>query len=134
MTVAAIPDAEKIVSNYLRTEVGERVVGKTPSSIADPWIRVTQLDAREPTGSRADHLIQFYLQFDCYAGAEGGQPEATALGRDVRKALVEMKDATHADAVVTGADIRSHARIPDAKFEKTRERIIITAHIYAHDA
>lgn len=129
------PDAEKIISGYLRTHADmqaleARVVGKTPQSTELPWVRVTQLDDR--SSHRSDHLHEFYLQFDCYAGADGGQPEASQLGRTVRELILAAHEAS-LDAVVTGSEIRSHARIPDPDLdEPARERFVITALVWMH--
>lgn len=132
-----VPDAEKIVSDYLRENpavaaiVGRRVVGKTPSSISEPWVRLTQIDDPSVDGHRSDHLIAFNLQLDCYAGAEGGQPEATNLSRAVREALRVMPSAS-LDAVVTGVDAHHGFRSPDADYEPARERVIRLATVYMH--
>lgn len=130
-----IPYFEKVVSDYLREDaalaaLGVRVVGKTPSSTTEPWIRVTQLDAR--SDHRSDHLVEFYAQFDCYAGAVGGQPEANDLARATREALVAMP-GTHDGSVVSGVEIRGHARIPDLEVdEPQRERFVISAVVWMH--
>jgi hypothetical protein len=130
-----IPYAEKIIADHLRDAVDTRVVGRTPSSTDDAWIRLTQLDARAVGGSRADHLIEFLIQLDCYAGKTGGQPEANLLARTTREALVEMPELPHEDAVVAGVDIRGHARIPDLELDDpARERFILTAVVWMHPA
>lgn len=134
-----VPYAEKIVSDYLRADedleaiVGRRVVGKTPSSTDEPWVRYTQLDGTAVGGSRSDHLIEFYFQFDAYAGAEGGQPEANALARALRAALVAMPDAGVDDATVTGVDVKGMSRLPDVDVdEPARERFVLTATVWMH--
>lgn len=131
-----IPDAEKIVGKYLREHedlvaLGARVVGKTPDTTSTSWIRLTQLDDRAVGNSRADHLIEFMLQFDCYAGKTGGQPEASLLARTARAALADMPGA-HADAVVTGVQFLSGARLPDTAFEPARERFVRTVLVWMH--
>jgi hypothetical protein len=132
-----IPYAEKIVSDYLRehaavSAITTRIVGKPPSSQTDPWVMVTQLAAAQEVASITDHLIAFMLQFDCYAGATGGQPEANLLARTVRAALQDIATASHDDAVVTGCRLIGHARIPDTDFEPQRERFALTAEVYIH--
>lgn len=137
MSITLAPDAEKIISGYLRTApamtaLSARVVGKTPATTTDPWVRVTQLDDRAVGGHRSDHFHEFYLQFDCYAGHDGGQPEASTLARTVRALLVDAPAAS-LDAVVNGVDIRSQARIPDSDVdEPARERFVITALVWMH--
>lgn len=140
MSLTLAPYAEKIVSDYLRAvddleALGCRVVGKTPDSTSEPWIRVTQLDDRAIGGIRADTHHEFYFQFDCYAGKDGGQPEANLLGRTTRAALVDAPNHNHTGASISGVDIRSHARIPDLDVaEPARERMILTATIYMRTA
>lgn len=133
-TVALIPDMEKIASSWIRSTLGDvRVVGKPPGDTATAWVQVVQLDARQADNSPADHLVDFLLQLDCYAGGQGGQPEATLLGRRVRAALHGLPGVRNG-AVVTAARITGDARIPDTTFEPARERRVITTTIWAHDA
>lgn len=126
------------MSRYLREHdaveaLGARVVAKTPDNVETAWIRVTQLDDRAVGDSRSDHLIEFMLQLDIYAGRNGGQPEASLLNRTVREALKEMP-GEHDDAVVTGVRFVSAPRIPDDQFEPARERYARTIIVWAHPA
>lgn len=129
-----IPDIEKVVAYYLREsdDFDSRVVGKTPDSIADSWVRLTVLDAPQSPGSSTDYSVAFYLQFDCYAGATGGQPEASELARTVRSLLMDIADADHSGAIVSGARVNGYARIPDTGLEPARERFVLTATVWAH--
>lgn len=136
-----IPDAEKIVGDYLRTDpavvaLGAKVAGQMADS-RGPWVKITQLDDTAVNGSRTDYLIEFMLQLDCYAGrdataAEVGHREASLLSRTVRQALREMPDAQLNDAVVTGVEFVSNPRIPDTDFEPARERYARTVLIWMH--
>lgn len=129
-----IPDIEAIVTAYLKAQTGERVVGETPSNLAAPWIKLTQLDASNEQGSRPDHLILYMLQVECYAGeneGESGQSEARALSAEVRAALAEM-EGVHDGATVCAVRFAGHAHIPDTTTEPARQRYIITANITAH--
>lgn len=130
-------DIEKLTSDYLRAQpavaaiVGRRVVGKTPGNTTDPWVRVLILSApTDPAGT--EHLIGYLLQMDAYAGARGGQPEATDLALAVRAALHAMPSAAHAGAVVTASSLTGWLRLPDNDFEESRERFVITSLIHAH--
>lgn len=131
-----IPDAETLLHDYLTSDsdvaaiVGDRVVGKTPSSTTDPWVRVTELDGGD--GGHPDHLIPFLIQLDCYAGSDGGQAEAKLLYRTVRFALKQMHRLSHSGAVVSDVVINSAPRIPDADFEPARERVAMTVTLSAH--
>lgn len=131
-----IPDGVKIIGDALRAALegpfGARVVTRTPSSTLDPWVRITQLDAPTVGDARSDHLIEFYVQADCYAGKEGGYGEASDLGRSAREALVGLPAGSHSGAVITGVAIRSMSSIPDVDFEPARDRIILTAAVWAH--
>jgi hypothetical protein len=130
-----IPYAEKLVSDHLRSYPGvedleARVRGTTPDTLDEPWVRVTMLDASQT--DVPDHLVGFYFQFDCYAGKEGGQPEASLLARTVREALTNL-EGTFTDGTVSGVRINGQARIPDPDAdEPARERVILTATVYAH--
>jgi hypothetical protein len=132
-----VPDAEKIVGGYLRAHpalvaLDVRVVGKTPARTDTPWIRLTQLDDPAVGGHRSDHLIEFLLQLDIYAGREGGQPEAALVNRTCREALRTMI-GEHGDAVVTGVEFLSAIRLPDTDgFEPARERFIRTVRVWMH--
>lgn len=128
------PYIEKIVSDFLRSHdtieaLGARVVGKTPESTDTPWVRVTQLGGLDE--DVAGHFVSYLIQLDCYAGADGGQPEANLLQRTVRAALTEIA-GVHGDAVVSGARVVNAARVPDDDFEEARERFILTVETWAH--
>lgn len=128
-----IPDGEAVLTAYLKGQTGERVVGKTPNDRSTPWVRITQLDAPSEPNSRADHLIPFLFQCDCYAGSEPatGHAEASALARSVRAALVDMA-GKHGDTTVTGTRIISMPRVPDTSIEPARERFVLTTRVYMH--
>lgn len=134
--MSEIPDIERIVSRYLRehpdiVELDARVVGKTPADTDRPWIRVMQIADVAVGNHRADHLIQFTVQLDCYAGKAGGQPEAAALNRRVRAALRDLPGVRDG-GVVTGVSPGSATRLPDRDFEDDRERFVRTITVWAH--
>lgn len=140
MTTALIPDAEKVVSNYLREHEAvaaacPRIVatmpGESTGGTSSAWVRVIELAGSAQSDSKADHLITFLLQFDCYAGATGGQPEAKLIARTVRAALNDMP-GTHEGGVVTSARIVGWRRLPDTDLEPARERVIVTATVVMH--
>ncbi len=131
-----IVDGEKLVGAHLRghasiTALSARVVGKTPSSTETPWIRLTQLDARNER-SEHEHFLAYYLQLDIYAGETGGQPEAITLARTAREVLHGMQYATHTGAVVSAVSFTGMARIPDTDFEPARERIVLDTTVRIH--
>jgi hypothetical protein len=139
MALTLIPDAELAVGAYLRTHddieaLGARVLGKTPADTGRPWVRLTQLDAREAGNSRVEHLIGFLVQLDCYADTDNEQGDAVVLGRSVRAALNQLPNTIVSGAVVTRVEFIGHTRLPDPDFEPARERVIITAEIHMHAA
>lgn len=142
MTPPMIPDAEAIITAHLKahadvTALGARIVGRTPSATKAPWARLTQLDASNDTSSRAEHLVSYLLQLDCYAGddamdAHDGQGEASLLARTVRAVLHAMPDQSHVGVVVTQVTFPSLLRLPDQDFEPAMERVVLTADVRMH--
>lgn len=137
--VQVIPDGEKVFGGYLRTHpditaLGARIVGQTPKTTTDPWVRLTQLDA---TSVRSlERLIVYMVQLDCYAGKAGvdgsQQAQASLIVRTVRAALHAMPDTALDGMVVTSVRFIGMPRIPDSDFEPARERYVLTALIHAH--
>lgn len=137
-----IPRAEAIIGGYLRAHpdlvaVDARVGGRTPATMSRPWVRVTQLDASDSTTSSIEHLIEYLLQLDCYAGqeamdAEVGQTEALDLAVAVRAVLKAAQGQILDGIVVTSVDFNGMPRIPDTDFEPARERYVLTASIRMH--
>lgn len=125
-----IPDGERLISDYLRSLVSARVVGKTPSKTDTAWVKVTLLNAQDEA-EPVEWFIRFTLQLDCYAGNTGGQPEVNSLAASVRGALSGMA-GTHAGGVVSAVRFLGMARIPDVDFKPQRERVILTVAMYAH--
>ena len=119
-----------MVTVYLSEQIGERIVGDTPRDITFPWVRLTQLDARNEANSQPEHLIDFMLQLECYAGS-GGQGEAHQLAAEVRQALADMP-GQHEEGVVTCVRFTGMPRIPDTAIEPARQRYILTARVYIH--
>lgn len=133
MTLEMIPDVERITYAYLDTHpdiaaLGTRFVGRTPKDTGSPWVRVTQLDAADNPGSSVERLISYMVQLDIYAG---GRPEVWPHALTIRAALKEMP-GIHDAVVVTAVRFAGMARIPDQDFEPARERVVLTAVIYAH--
>lgn len=131
----AVPSAERIVGDYLRTDAGvaaitDRVVGKTPSNVARPWVRVTLIDDPPVDGGVTDRAVAAQLQIDCFAGTDGDQEDADDLRVAVREALQEIA-GVRGSAVVTGARCSS-SRVPDATFEPAMERYIVAATVWMH--
>lgn len=126
-----VPDSEKVISKHLRKQTEARLVGKTPENTDEPWVRLTLFDDPAIEGSRTDYAIEAYVQLDCYAGEDGGQPEANSLSREIRAAIVDMPNHEHADAVVVSGATARRRRSPDATLQG-RERVIVMARVWMH--
>lgn len=133
-----IPDTERAVTHYLLDDtevaalVGRRVVGKPPSDQSEPFVQVSWLTAAGDPMLSHDYLTASLIQVDCYAGREGGQPEAKLLARTVRAALDVMPAETFDEIDVSAVRFVGFARVADDNFEPARERVIITAEVTAH--
>lgn len=137
-----IPAADALLATYLDehadiTALDARVAGATPLTLTRPWVRVTQLDASDDRVSGIEHLIDYLVQFDCYAGQEAttnhvAQSEASNLARTVRVLLKRLQGTTLSGAVISSVRFTGHLRAPDTTLEEARERYILTASIHMH--
>lgn len=147
MTDQTIPRIEAILFTYLGDHPdlsGVRVAGSLPSKQsqqAAPWVKVVQLDATDRS-SGLEHLIEYLVQFDCYAGATAqrehdGQSEAADVALTVR-ALLKAAQGTvldtglSRDLAVSQVSFAGMPRLPDTDYEKPRERYVLTAEITGH--
>lgn len=121
-------DAKRLVSEYLRDRIDTRVVGKPPDETDDPWVQVVVLGgpSRVP-----DHLTSYTVQMDCYAGKIGGGPESRDIALAVREALADIA-GTYDQGVASGAAITGWNELPDTDFEPARDRMVVTATVWAH--
>lgn len=131
--------AVSIIVGYLLTQesvtdlVGDRIAHKTPETLDDPWVRITQLDARNETGTReVEHLVSYYLQIDAYAGKANRYTEVEDLAIAVRAALVVITRAHLDGAVATDVGFLSMPSDPDP--DEGRERMITDVEIFMHPA
>lgn len=134
-----IPDAEVILGRYLREhpavkDLKARVVTKPPAETQLPWVRVVQLDAPAVGGSRAEHLIEWFGTFDCFAGQAGDEGLASRLVRTVRAALAELNDgeANPDGAIVNGVNFVSCPRQEDDSFEPAMPRYPLSTIVWLH--
>ena len=137
--LALIPDAPAIIGGRLRehpdvSALDARVAGSIPKSFTKPWVKVTQLDATNVTGGDPEHLMEYYLQFDCYAGGEAAnaQEQASRLGRTIRAVLHDLTEQDIDEVVVTRVAFTGDARVPDEAFEPARERVVLDAEVRMH--
>lgn len=132
-----ILDMVAIVVDYLGSQeavsdlAGDRIGHKTPETLDKPWVRITQLDARNETGTReVEHLVSYYLQMDFYAGKANRYAEAVDLSIAARAELVDLPGATLDGAVVTDIGFLSMPAGTDPDIG--RERVVLDAEFYAH--
>lgn len=134
------PDVEKLTGEYLRDDasvtalVGDRVGGRHPRSLQDPWVKVVQI-GDTVIGNSPVHLVAVNLQIDCYGSEDeyAAHGEASELGRTVRAVLAEMPEETFNGAVVSDVKFGPLSRVPDTDLEPARERFILSATVYCHE-
>ncbi len=129
--VEALVIAELLATDAVTAIVGDRISTDHPDSHGEPWIKITQLDASADPSASFDRLVTYLIQLDCYAGADGGSPEASALARTAREAIWAMS-GQRADAVVSAAKAWGLTNIPDTGLEPARARYLLTASVTAH--
>jgi hypothetical protein len=127
-------NAERLVADFLRAHPETsslRFVAETPDKDhrGEGWVQIQVIDG--PQQDAADHLVDWLIQFDCYAGKDGGVPEAIAMGAAVRKALQDIQ-GKHDRGVASRAMVMDGPRGLDTDFEPARERKILTASIPMH--
>lgn len=142
MALAVLPDVEGIVGGWLigHSDIAAldvRVASKAPDSMTRAWIRVTLLSADDDPPSSLEHLVEYTLQIDCYAGSVSmgdhvGRARASLLARTAR-AVLKARQATVSDGlVVTRVRFSGNSRLPDTAFEPAMERYVLTVEILAH--
>lgn len=127
----ALVIAELLATDAVTAIVGERISTDHPDSHGEPWVKVTQLDVSADPNASFDRLVTYLIQLDCYAGADGGSPQASTLARTVRAAIWAMSGQRDG-AVVSMAKAWGLANIPDTDLEPARPRYLVTASVTAH--
>lgn len=140
MALALIPDLEDVVGDHLRNHpdivaLDAKVVGTSLGASTAPWVRVSILDA--PRIGPIDHLVDTYMQFDCFSGTNvakslGAQAQVNLLARTVRAVLNDLPNTDFDDVVVTGVNVNRGPRMADDTVEPAREHIPVTVSIYSH--
>lgn len=126
-----MPNGVSILADYLRSvDSMPRVVNKTPGSLNDSWIRLTQLGAPSET-EPVDHLIRFMIQVDVFPGKDGGRSAANDLGIDVREVIKAMPGKT-TGAVTTGTECINDSDATDTALSPPREYRTQTYYIWMH--
>lgn len=139
MSILTDTDFERVIGVYLRdhsdiSALDTRIASAIPTNFTRPWIKLNQLDARNTTGTQTEHLIEYYLQFDCYAGSgdANAREVASAIARTVRSVLKQAEGGMIDNVVVTEVTFTSHTRLPDTAFDPARERYVLDALIRCH--
>jgi hypothetical protein len=135
MPVVLLPDAERLVSAYLRSRaevsglVDDRVWTELPGVRADqtewrfPCVRLVRVGG-SPLLERPLHWDRARLQLDAWGG-----PKALArqIAETCRAVLAEAHLATHDGAVVAGVGFGPFAYLPDEDFTPFRPRYTFDA-------
>jgi hypothetical protein len=130
--------ADIAITAYLKAypdivSLGARVLGQTPPALGLPWIRVTLIDDPATDGGIADHHVEAFMQFDCYAGkTTNTQKLASDLSLAVREALRVANAATIEGAVVTGARSTRFHQPDDDLGEPALERYVVSSTVWMH--
>lgn len=139
MSILTDTDFEKVVGTYLRdhpeiSALDARIASAIPTNFTRPWIKLNQLDASNVTNAQPEHVIEYYLQFDCYAGSgdANAREAASAIARTVRSVLKQAEGDMIDNVVVTQVTFTSHTRLPDTAFDPARERYVLDALLRCH--
>jgi hypothetical protein len=125
--LALIPDAERIVSTFLRAQprvqaiVGDRVYGVFPAQAGEGPLVLVQRVGGEPPLSQPLVVDEAQLQVDCYGG-----PKATAyaLAATARAVLCELEGTVQPDGVVAAVRFGSLRWLPDETYPSPRPRYL----------
>lgn len=128
-----IPDAEALVSEYLRDDdavaalVEDRVYTAIPKTPEWPLLMVRRVSG-SPVTSRPLHLDAAVLQLDAYGGTK---KQAQTLVETARAALAEL-EGTHGSAVVSGVQFGPMSWLPDADYAPARPRYVADVTVFVH--
>lgn len=131
-----IPDVEVMVGNVLRDDedvaaiAGDRIGGRTPTTIDEPWVRITQIADQQI--SRGLVFVRVDVQIDCFGSSDraNAHAEASELARYARAALDAMPTVEFEDAVVSAVQFGPMSRVPDGTMEPERERFVFRASVF----
>ena len=131
-----IPDALEVVGDYLVAHQAVAAIADDRISVElgpldEPQVRMTLFDPVPVGGSRANHLIENFLQFDCYAGRSNSSVEASTLGRTVQAALNDMR-GRHEGGTVTNVEFAGGGLMPDTDVKPPRWRYVVEATVHIH--
>lgn len=128
-----IPDAEALVSQYLRDQdsiealVDERVYTALPKSPEWPLLMVRRVSGA-PVTSRPLHLDAAVLQLDAYAETK---KQAQTLVETARSELAEL-EGTHDLGVVSGVLFGPMSWLPDGDYTPAKPRYVADVTVFVH--
>lgn len=134
MTVTLAPDAEALLSTFLRSRfelvalVDSRVYTSIPSNPTFPLVRVTRIGGI-PVFSRPLRLDVATVQVDVWGG-----PKATAwqIAETCRAVIAEIDRADHDAAAITAAQFGPFSYLPDDTYSPARPRFTFDVDLYLH--
>lgn len=134
MTIQLVPDAEAIVSSFLRGRsevtalVASRVYTEIPNSPTFPLVRIYRFGGA-PLTSYPLHVDQALLQIDCFGGTKS---QARTLAETVRAVLVEAAATTLSGGVVTAATFGPLTYLPDPGYTPAKPRYTTDVTVTIH--
>jgi Protein of unknown function (DUF3168) len=134
MTLTLLPNAEALVSEFLRDQaevvalVSDRVYTALPFGVEFPAVRVVQYDTEFGTHQPL-WVAAPLLQIDCWGGTKA---QAWTLAATCMAALSERIEGGHTHGVVSGVRFSSWTDMPDTDYEPARPRFFFTAQLTVH--
>lgn len=134
MTVTLLPDAERIVSEYLRSRseitalVGSRVFTEVPKRETDrvfPLVRLSRVGGG-PTGSPL-HLDRALISFDVWGGTKY---EARQIAATIAAVLDEISNYSAHGGYSAGSSPGPLRYLLDDSFEPAKPRYVLDAVVY----
>lgn len=134
MSVVLLPDAEQLLSGFLRDQdeiadiVAERVYTAIPKSAVFPLLLVRRITGA-PRLSRPLHLDQAGLQLDAYGGSK---KTAHTLIETARAVIAARIIGTHDFGVVTSYAFGPMSWLPDPAETPARARYVADVDLFIH--
>lgn len=134
MALSILPDAEKILSAYLRSRVeldplvGDRIYTELPRLEKDrvfPLVRITRIGGGSV--SSPSYLDRALFSFDVWGGTKKQARDIAAI---IAAVLEEAANFASDDGYLAGTSPGSLRYIPDESFETRRPRYVLDAIVY----
>lgn len=134
MTLTLLPDAEQLLSVFLRDQpeiasiIDARVYTAIPKQAEFPLILVRRVTGA-PRLSRPLHLDQAGMQLDAYGGSK---KQAHTLIETARAVIAARIEGTHELGVVTGYEFGPLSWLPDPTDSPARARYVADVDLFIH--